>query len=61
MNSEEKFIFDLENYIVIKNVLKLEKVTELNLIADRILPSLGEKAKYGYLANGYLHAAKPSS
>ncbi|MBE82522.1 MAG: hypothetical protein CME21_08145, partial [Gemmatimonadetes bacterium] len=35
MTPEEKFVFDLDGYIVIKNVLTPEDVTRLNAIADR--------------------------
>jgi ectoine hydroxylase-related dioxygenase (phytanoyl-CoA dioxygenase family) len=33
---EEKFLFDLEGYIVIKDVLTDDEVAELNAIADRV-------------------------
>ncbi len=35
MTPEEKFVFDLDGYIVIKNVLTPEDVPRLNAIADR--------------------------
>lgn len=35
MTIEEKFIFDLEGYIVIKNALTADEVAELNRIVDR--------------------------
>ncbi len=35
MTPEEKFIFDLDGYIVIKNALSQEEVDHLNAIADR--------------------------
>ena len=35
MNIEEKFVFDLEGYIVIKGVLSPDEVAELNDLADR--------------------------
>ena len=34
MAEEEKFKFDLEDYLVIKGVLTHEEVAELNAIAD---------------------------
>ena len=34
MTTEEKFMFDLEGYLVIKNVLTKDEVTVLNDIAD---------------------------
>ena len=37
MTAEEKF-FDLQGYIVIKNVLTTEEVAEINEISDRIFP-----------------------
>ena len=38
MTPEEKFIFDLQGYIVIKNVLSDEEIDNLNAIADREFP-----------------------
>ncbi|MDP6745567.1 MAG: phytanoyl-CoA dioxygenase family protein [Candidatus Poribacteria bacterium] len=38
MTAEEKFIFDLQGYIVIKNVLTTEEVAEINEISHRIFP-----------------------
>ena len=35
MTPEEKFTFDLEGYLVVKNVLSKKEVDELNAIADR--------------------------
>ena len=34
MNEEERFIFDLEGYLVIKNALSADEVSEINRIAD---------------------------
>ena len=44
MNAEEKFIFDLEGYIVIKNVLTDEEVARMNREADIAFPSTAEDA-----------------
>jgi hypothetical protein len=38
MTPEEKFLFDLHGYLVIKNVLTPEEVAELNAIADEKFP-----------------------
>ena len=35
MTVEEKFVFDLEGYIVIKNVLTAAEIAELNDLTDR--------------------------
>jgi hypothetical protein len=35
MTSEEKFLFDLQGYLIVKNVLSPEEVANLNAIADR--------------------------
>jgi hypothetical protein len=40
LTPEEKFLFDLEGYLVIKNVLTPEEVAELNRIADEKFPRL---------------------
>ena len=38
MTSEEKFVFDLQGYIIIKNVLTKAEIEEINQISDRIFP-----------------------
>ena len=38
MTPEEKFMFDLEGYLVIKNVLSREEIQELNEVVDRVFP-----------------------
>ena len=38
MNEEERFIFDLEGYLVIKNALSADEVSEINRIADKLFP-----------------------
>jgi hypothetical protein len=38
MTPEEKFMFDLQGYLVIKNVLTPAQVAELNAIADEKFP-----------------------
>lgn len=45
MTPEEKFLFDLQGYLVIKNVLTLEQVAELNAIADEKFPRTEEEAR----------------
>ena len=36
MNDEEKFVFDLQGYLIIKNVLNTDEVAELNKITDEM-------------------------
>ena len=36
MTPEEKFMFDLEGYLVVRNVLSKEEVDQCNEVADRI-------------------------
>ena len=38
MTEEEKFMFDLEGYLVIKGVLTPDEVAELNAISDTKFP-----------------------
>lgn len=54
VSDEEKFIFDLEGYIVIKNVLSKNEVDELNAIADQKMAAKPDD-------NGYRNVGKPSS
>lgn len=42
MTPEEKFMFDLQGYLVVKNVLSQEEVDELNEIADQKLANQEE-------------------
>ncbi|MEM7031862.1 MAG: phytanoyl-CoA dioxygenase family protein [Chloroflexota bacterium] len=39
MTPEEKFMFDLEGYIVIKNVLTAQEIAEMNATADEVWPA----------------------
>jgi hypothetical protein len=43
MTNEEKFIFDLEGYLIVKNVLAPDEVAEMNEIADRVFPREADK------------------
>ena len=38
MTPEERFMFDLEGYLVVENVLGADEVAELNAISDRVFP-----------------------
>ncbi len=38
MTAEEKFVFDLQGYLIIENVLTPAEVEELNQISDRVFP-----------------------
>ena len=46
MTGEEKFTFDLEGYLIIKNVLSADEVAEMNEIADRVFPPEGDDTRY---------------
>ena len=46
MTGEEKFSFDLEGYLIIKNVLSADEVTEMNEIADRAFPPEDDGTSY---------------
>ena len=39
ITAEDKFVFDLQGYIIIKNVLTSEEIAEINEVCDRIFPS----------------------
>lgn len=46
MTDEEKFVFDLEGYLVIKNVLTPDEIAEMNEIADCVFsPKEGEDTR----------------
>ena len=38
MTAEEKFLFDLQGYIVVKGVLSEEELVELNTLFDQKVP-----------------------
>ena len=42
MNEREKFLFDLQGFLVIKNVLTPEEVCKLNISVDKNLDKQGE-------------------
>jgi hypothetical protein len=42
MNEREKFLFDLQGFLVIKNVLTPEEVHKLNISVDKNLDKQGE-------------------
>ena len=44
ITEEERFVFDVQGYLVIKNVLAREDVAELNKIADEKFPYAGPNA-----------------
>ena len=46
MTPEEKFTFDLEGYLVVKNVLAAAAVDELNGLADEIFPRNYDETNY---------------
>lgn len=55
MTLEEKFLFDLEGYLIIKQVLSSAEVAMLNAIADGQAPTLSEGRKSGrvFRASGW--------
>ena len=51
MNNEEKFVFDLQGYLIIKNVLKTDEVAELNeIIAQSGVSHENEKHDWAYIS-----------
>ena len=55
ITAEDKFVFDLQGYIIIKNVLTSEEIAEINEVCDRIFPrdySNVENVKENYLGKG---------
>ena len=56
MTAEEKFVFDLQGYLIIENVLTPAEVAELNEVSDRVFPrdyddGSGERENYRNTAN----------
>ena len=49
VTAEERFLFDLEGYLVIKHVLSAAEVAALIALAERKIPALSERPAYGRL------------
>jgi ectoine hydroxylase-related dioxygenase (phytanoyl-CoA dioxygenase family) len=49
MTAEERFLFDLEGYLVIKQVLSASEVAALNAVAERKILAPSERPAYGRL------------
>jgi hypothetical protein len=47
MTSEERFLFDLEGYLVVRQVMGAAEVAALNAIAERKIPAPPERPNYG--------------
>ena len=47
MTAEERFLFDLEGYLVIKQVLSASEVAALNAVAERKILAPSERPAYG--------------
>ena len=52
MTPEEKFMFDLEGYLVVKNVLTSAELAELNALADQVFTEARKKARVENFLNG---------
>jgi len=61
MTPEEKFKFDLEGYIVIKNVLSPEEVAALTEVADRVFPRDYDEAEEFKGRTGFRRTGKVSA
>lgn len=51
MTPEERFLFDLEGYLILKQVLSAGEIAALNNLADRLRPPLSDELKYDRVFN----------
>lgn len=47
MTPEERFLFDLQGYLIVKNVLNADELAALNCIADDRRPALSDDQRFG--------------
>ena len=52
MTEEEKYLFDLKGYIVLRSVLSSKEVDEINAVIDRVLPDWHIKSNSGHILTG---------
>jgi ectoine hydroxylase-related dioxygenase (phytanoyl-CoA dioxygenase family) len=53
MTEEEKYLFDLKGYIVLRSVLSSKEVDEINTAIDQVLPDWHIKSKSGHILTGF--------
>jgi Phytanoyl-CoA dioxygenase (PhyH) len=49
----ERYLFDLNGYMVLRNVLSIQEVDDINKVMDRVLPDWHIKAKAGHIITGF--------
>jgi ectoine hydroxylase-related dioxygenase (phytanoyl-CoA dioxygenase family) len=49
----EQYMFDLNGYLILRNVLSSQEVDEINAVMDRVLPDWHVKANAGHIITGF--------
>src|SRR6478752_10769006 len=53
MTEVERYLFDLNGYLVLPSVLSSDEVDEINAVIDKVLPDWHIKAKSGHILTGF--------
>ena len=53
MTATERYLFDLNGYLIVPGVLSQSEVREINEVIDRALPSWDLEARAGFIHTGY--------
>jgi hypothetical protein len=53
MTEDEKYLFDLNGYLVVRSVLSNKEVDEINAVIDQVLPDWHIKSKSGHILTGF--------
>jgi hypothetical protein len=53
MTETERYIFDLNGYLVMPGALSSQEVDEINAVIDKVLPDWHVKAKAGHIVTGW--------
>ena len=53
MTEFERYLFDLNGYLILRNVLSGEEVDEINAVMDKVLADWHIKAKAGHIITGF--------
>src|SRR5437588_4335094 len=53
MTETERYLFDLNGYLVVSGALSPQEVDDINAVVDRVLPDWHVKAKSGHIVTGW--------
>lgn len=53
MTEDEKYLFDLRGYLVLRSVLSNKEVDDINAVIDRVLPDWHIRSQSGHILTGF--------